>query len=128
MIVVTTYDRDEDIYRAMQSGAQSNLLKNMSTEEIVGNIRAVPAGEHPLPGNLAHRLADRMNRGDLSRREMEILQLLVKGQRNKEIAAALFIAEDTVKFHLKTIFSKLEVQRRSEAAVRAVLSGLVQVE
>ena len=128
VIVVTTYDRDEDIYRAMQSGAQSYLLKDMSMEAIVSNIRAVHAGEHPLAPNLANRLATRIKRGDLSQRELEILQLLVKGRSNKEMANSLSLSEDTIKFHLKSVFTKLSVQSRSEAAVRAVLNGIVQVE
>lgn len=127
MIVVTTYDRDEDIYRAMQSGAQSYLLKDMSTQEIVENVRAVYNGKHPLPAIVANRLATRLKRPDLNQREMEILQMLVKGRSNKEIGASLFLAEDTVKFHLKSLYSKLSVQSRSEAAVRAVLDGIVQV-
>lgn len=128
VIVVTTYDRDEDIYRAIESGAQSYLLKDMSTQEIVENIRAVYNGKHPLPAHVAERLASRLKRPELNQREVEILQMLVRGRSNKEIAASLFVADDTIKFHLKSLFSKLSVQSRSEAAVRAVLDGIVQVK
>ena len=128
VIVVTTYDADEDIYRAIQSGAQSYLLKDMSKEEIVRTIRAVHAGERPLPANVANRLADRLNREELSQRELEVLHLLVKGRSNKEIAAGLLISEDTVKSHLKSLFSKLDVQDRTEAAITAIRHGIVHLD
>ncbi len=125
VIVVTTYDSDEDIHRAIQSGAQSYLMKDMSKAEIVGAIRAVRAGEKPLPHAIATRLAARRRRPELTTREREVLQLIVKGRSNKEIAAALELAEDTVKSHLKTLFAKLDVQDRTAAAVRALQLGLV---
>lgn len=128
IIVITTYDRDEDLYRAIQSGAQSYLLKDMSKQEIVGTIRAVHVGRHHLATHLAERLAERQKRKDLTPREMEVLQLLVKGRSNKEIAAALFLAEDTVKIHLKTLYVKLGVQDRTEAAVTAIRHGIVHIE
>jgi DNA-binding NarL/FixJ family response regulator len=128
VIVVTTYDADEDIYRAIQSGAQSYLLKDMPKNEIVNTIRAVHAGEHPLPPQVASRLANRLKREELSHRELEVLQLIVKGRSNKEIAAALFISEDTVKSRLKNLFAKLDVQDRTEAAITAVRHGIVHLE
>jgi two-component system NarL family response regulator len=128
VIVVTTYDADEDIYRAIQSGAKSYLLKDMSKEEIVRTIRAVHAGQQPLPPNVADRLAKRLKREDLSQREMEALHLLVKGRSNKEIAAVLFISEDTVKCHLKSLFCKLDVQDRTEAAITAIRHGIVHLD
>lgn len=128
VIVVTTYDADEDIYRAIQSGAQSYLLKDMPKKEIVSTIRAVHAGERPLPPVVATRLANRLRREDLSQRELEVLQLIVKGRSNKEIAAALFISEDTVKSRLKTLFAKLDVQDRTEAAITAVRHGIVHLD
>ena len=128
VIVVTTYDRDEDIYRAIQSGAQSYLLKDMSKEEIIGTIRAVHSGEHRLAPTLAGRLAQRSQREELSHREMEVLQLLVKCRSNKEIASALEISEDTVKTHVRRLFSKLDVQDRTEAAISAIRQGIVNLE
>ena len=128
VIVITTYDWDEDIYRAMQSGASSYLLKDMSKDEIVGTIRAVHAGETKLPPSVANRLAQRRQRDDLTGRELEVLQLLTKGRSNKEIGAALFISEDTVKCHLKTLFAKLGVQDRTEAAICAIRHGIVHLE
>jgi two-component system NarL family response regulator len=128
VIVVTTYDGDEDIYRAIQSGAKSYLLKDMSRDEIAGTIRAVHNGQATLPPTVADRLAQRSQRAELTPREMEVLQLLSRGRCNKEIAAALFLSEDTVKSHLKTLFAKLGVQDRTEAAVSALRHGIIHLE
>ena len=125
VIVVTTFDSDEDIYRAIQSSAKSYLMKDMSKPEIVGTIRAVHAGQERLPASIAGKLAERRRRPELTLREMEVLQLLVKGRSNKEIASGLSIAEDTVKSHLKTLFTKLGVQDRTAAAVNAIRYGIV---
>ncbi len=127
VIVVTTYDADEDIYRAIQSGAKSYLLKDMSAAEIVGTIRAVYAGQGQLPASIADRLAERLRRPELTPREFEVLQRVVKGRSNKEIAADLAIAEDTVKSHLKTLFAKLGVQDRTAAAISAIRYGIVHL-
>ena len=127
VIVLTTFDADEDIYRAIQSGAKSYLLKDMSKVEIVGAIRAVHAGQDALPEGVAERLAERRRRQDLTSREVEVLQLLVKGRSNKEIASDLSLAEDTVKSHLKTLFAKLEVRDRTAAAIRAIRLGVVRL-
>jgi DNA-binding NarL/FixJ family response regulator len=128
VIVVTTYDADEDVYRAVQSGAQSYLLKDMSKDEIVGTIRAVHAGQSKLPCAVASRLAERLRREALTQRETNVLQLLVKGRSNKEMAQALGLSEDTVKFHLKSLFAKLGVEDRTEAAISAVRHGIVHIE
>lgn len=127
VIVVTTYDLDEDIYRAIQSGAKSYLMKDMSKAEIVGMIRAVHLGQEKLPPTIANRLAERRQRQDLTHREIEVLQLLVKGRSNKEISSDLLIAEDTVKSHLKTLFGKLGVQDRTAAAISAIQHGIVRL-
>ena len=128
IIVVTTYDLDEDIHRAIHAGAKSYLLKDMSREQIVETIRAVHRGESKLPPGVASRLEQRSRREELSQREMEVLQLVVKGRSNKEISTDLFISEDTVKYHLKTLFSKLGVQDRTEAAISAIRHGIVHLE
>jgi len=128
VIVVTTYDADEDIYRAIQSGAKSYLLKDMSKEEIVHTIRAVHDGQQPLSPMVVKRLAKRSQREELNQRELEALHLLVKGRSNKEIAATLFISEDTVKTHLKNLFHKLDVQDRTEAAISAIRLGIVHLD
>ena len=128
VVVLTTYDADEDIFRAMQSGARSYLLKDMSTEEIAGTIRAVHEGSTEVPPRIAERFAERAQRQSLSAREQEVLQFLVRGRSNKEIGAHLFISEETVKSHLKTLFAKLNVRDRTEAAIRAVRQGIVHLE
>lgn len=128
IIVLTTFDTDEDIYRAVQSGAKSYLLKDTPEDELAATIRAVHAGEPALPEKMAKRLAERQQRADLSPRETEVLQLLTKGRSNKEIAASLFVSEDTVKAHLKTLFAKLKVQDRTEAAISAIRHGIVHLD
>ena len=127
VIVVTTFDMDEDIYRAMESGAKSYLLKDTPMDEFAKTIRAVHAGEERLAPKLAERLAVRQKRPELSQREMEVLHFLVRGRSNKEIASSLFITEDTVKVHLKTLFVKLGVQDRTDAAITAIRRGIVQL-
>ena len=127
-IVVTTYDTDEDIYRAMQAGAQSYLLKDMSDEEVLSTIRAVHAGDARLPNNVAGLLAERMKREELTRREMEVLELLVKGRSNKEIGDVLGLTEAAVKFRLKGLFVKLGVKDRTEAVVSALRHGIFHLE
>jgi two-component system NarL family response regulator len=128
VIVLTTYDADEDIFRAVQAGASSYLLKDMSTEEIAGTIRSVQEGRPEVPARIAARLAERVQRQSLTAREQEVLQLLVRGRSNKEIGAQLFISEETVKSHLKTLFAKLKVRDRTEAAISAVRQGIVHLE
>jgi len=127
-IVVTTYDTDEDIYCAMQAGAQSYLLKDMSDEEVLSTIRAVYAGDARLPNNVAGLLAERMKREELTRREMEVLELLVKGRSNKEIGDVLGLTEAAVKFRLKGLFVKLGVKDRTEAVVSALRHGIFHLE
>lgn len=128
VIVLTTYEADEDVFRAMQSGAKSYLLKDMSTEEIAGTIRSVHLGGTELPPRIAERLAARAQRQDLTAREREVLQLLVRGRSNKEIGAQLHISDETVKSHLKTLFAKLNVRDRTDAAISAVRQGIVHLE
>jgi DNA-binding NarL/FixJ family response regulator len=127
IIVLTTFDADEDIYRAIQSGAKSYLLKDTPDDELASTIRAVHAGAEKLPLRVAKRLAERKQRADISPREMDVLHLLIKGRSNKEIGSALFVTEDTVKAHLKTLFSKLNVRDRTEAAISAIRHGIVHL-
>jgi len=128
IIILTTFDTDEDIYRAIQSGAKSYLLKDTPNVELAGTIRTVFAGQQTLPPRVANRLARRLQRADLTEIEMEVLQLLIKGRSNKEMAQSLFISEDTVKARLKTLFSKLKVHDRTEAAISAIRHGIVHLE
>ncbi len=128
VIVLTTFDTDEDVYRGLQSGAKSYLLKDMSTAEIIGTIRDVHADCADLPKVVADRLNRRQQRQALTNREQEVLHLLVKGRSNKEISAALSISEETTKSHLKTIFAKLGVRDRTDAAISAIRHGIVHLD
>lgn len=128
VIVLSTYDWDEDIHRAIQSGAKSYLLKDMSIEEIASTVRGVFAGDTPLPRLVAERLTERSRREQLTERERDVLESLIKGRSNKEIASSLYISEDTVKSHLKTLFGKLRVRDRTGAALEAIRHGIVHLK
>jgi two-component system NarL family response regulator len=127
-IVVTTYETDEDIYRAIRAGAQSYLLKDASGDEILKTIRTVHAGGAYLPDKMAKRLSERLKRENLNPSELTLLELLIKGRSNKEIAAAMSLPETTVKFYLRELFVKLGVQDRTEAVVSALRHGIVHLE
>jgi two-component system NarL family response regulator len=125
--VLTTYDGDEDIYRALQAGAQGYLLKDMFFEELEDAIRKVHAGARRLPPVIAERLAERMGASELTVRELEVLQEIVNGKSNKEIASSLRISEATVKSHINNILGKLGVTDRTQAATRALQRGIVHL-
>ena len=128
VIILTSFETDEDIYRAVQAGAHGYLLKDTSLREMVEAIRTVHAGKRYIPRDIAARLAERMMRTDLTPREIEILKLLSKGPTNKEIGRALSISENTVKNHVNSIIEKLEVSDRTEAATTAIQRGLISVD
>ena len=128
IIVNTTYDADEDIFRAIDSGAKSYLLKDMPKEKIFEVIREVHSGHEILPSEVEQRLRERMSRPELTKRELAVLELLAKGRSNKEIAGELFISEDTVKFRLKGLFSKLDVADRTAAVLAALRYGIVRLD
>ena len=125
VIVLTTYDGDEDIYRSVQAGAQGYLLKDMFFDELEAAIRKVHAGGRLIPGSVAERLAARTSSAQLTARELEVLQEIVAGKSNKEIALAFTISEATVKTHINNILSKLGVSDRTQAATTALQRGLV---
>jgi DNA-binding NarL/FixJ family response regulator len=127
-VVLTTYDGDEDIYRALKSGAKAYLLKGMTTEELIATIREVHAGRSHIPPAIAERLAERMGTEDLTPRESEVLEQIVAGKSNKEIATELAISEATVKTHINTLLSKLGVTDRTQAATAAIRRGIVPFE
>lgn len=127
LIVLTTYDGDEDIYRSLQAGAKGYLLKDVFFEELETAIRTVHAGSRHIPAAIAMRLAERMASSDLTTREMEVLELIVRGQSNKEIGASLTISEATVKSHINNILSKLGVADRTQAVTTAIQRGLVHL-
>jgi DNA-binding NarL/FixJ family response regulator len=120
LIVLTTYDGDEDIYRALEAGAQAYLLKDMICDEILAAIRAVHAGQRRIPAAVGTRLAERMTALGLSEREQRVLDLVATGKSNKEIAAALEITEATVKGHMTNVLGKLGVTDRTQAVITAI--------
>ena len=128
VIILTNYETDEDIYRAVQAGAQGYLLKNTSLREMIEAIRAVHSGKRYIPRHIASRLAERMVRTDLTARELEILKLLSKGPTNKQIGQVLGISDNTVRNHVLKIIEKLEVSDRTEAATVAIRRGLITME
>jgi two-component system NarL family response regulator len=127
LIVLTTYDGDEDIYRSLQAGAQGYLLKDMFFEELEEAIRKVHGGSRRIPAQVAERLAERMGSSDLTGRETEVLEEIVAGHSNKVIATRLNISEATVKSHINSILSKLGVSDRTQAATTALQRGLVHL-
>lgn len=126
-IVLTTYDGDEDIHRALAAGAQAYLLKGMPHNELVNAIRRVQAGLKYLPDPITKSLAERPPHSELSAREMEVLELIVKGRSNREIGEALGISEATVKWHVNLILSRLNVSDRTQATVAALQRGIVHL-
>jgi DNA-binding NarL/FixJ family response regulator len=128
IIVLTTYEGDEDIYRALESGAQAYLLKEMVRTELLQTIREVYSGKRHISPAVAARLAEHTPRVALSDRELQVLKHIAKGLRNKEIGAALNIAEDTVKIHIKNIFGKLNVIDRTQAVVSASQRGIIHLD
>src|SRR5258707_3475878 len=127
IIVLTTFDGDEDIYRAIQAGAKGYLLKDVPREGLMESIRRVHAGETSVPMHLVAKLAERVSGDTLSKREVEVLKLMAKGRSNKEIASALFISEGTVKSHGKAIFAKMNAVSRTEDVTDATRRGLIRL-
>jgi two-component system, NarL family, response regulator len=125
-IILTSFEADEDIYRAVQAGAQGYLLKDARQAEMIEAIRAVHSGRRYFPRDIAARLAERMTRTDLTAREVEVLQMLARGLTNKEIGSALDISRNTVRNHVNSIIEKLEVSDRTEAATTAILRGIIE--
>jgi two-component system NarL family response regulator len=127
MIALTTYGGDEDIRRALAAGVQAYLTKDVLHDELLKAIRAVYAGQTYLPAAVAAALAAQLPRPDLSAREIQVLELIVRGLANKQIAYSLSIAEHTVKNHVKNILSKLGVQDRTQAATAAIQRGIIHL-
>ena len=127
IVVLTTYDGDEDIYRAIKSGAKAYLLKDTARDALVDCVRRVHAGETYLPPPIAAKLAERISGAALSRREMEVLEGMAAGKSNKEIGGDLFISDGTVKTHVRSIFTKLDVVSRTEAIAASTRRGLIRL-
>jgi two-component system NarL family response regulator len=126
-IVLTTFDGDEDIYRSLQAGAKAYLLKGMTAEELVATIHVVHSGRTRIPTEIAEKLAERVSGQDLTARELGVLERIVAGRANKEIAADLNISETTVKSHVNSLLGKLGVADRTHAATVAIQRGIVHL-
>lgn len=126
-IILTTYKGDEDIYRGLEAGAQGYLLKGMRSRDLVEAIRTVNRGLRYLPKPVLDSLANRPPHSDLTPRELQVLHLIVRGMSNRAIADELGITPSTVKFHINTILSRLNVSDRTSAAVTALRRGIVEL-
>lgn len=127
VVVMTTFESEEDVHRAMKAGARGYLLKDSSQEEILDAIRRVSLGETYLPARIVQKVAEGLRKPELSPREIEVLQCVAAGKSNKEIGVHLYIAEGTVKTHVKSLLEKLAVVGRTAAIREAVHRGLVRL-
>jgi two-component system NarL family response regulator len=127
-IVLTTFDGDEDIYRALEAGARAYLLKGMTVEELTSAIKAVHAGKTRIAPNIAEKLAERMSGQTLTAREQDVLERIAAGRSNKEIASDLEISEATVKTHINSLLGKLGVGDRTHAATVALQRGIIHLK
>jgi DNA-binding NarL/FixJ family response regulator len=127
ILMLTTYDGDTEIHRAIQAGARGYVLKNSTGDELIPALRAVAAGKDWIPEEIANRLASRKRFEELTPRELQVLRQMATGQANKEIGDVLRITENTVKDHLKNILGKLRVADRTEAVTVAVQRGIIQL-
>lgn len=128
LIVLTTYDTEEDIYRGLRAGAMAYLLKDAPPHDLLSTIRAVANGQKHIPPQVAAKLAERMLTPELTERERDVLRELVAGRSNREIGAALAISEGTVRTHVQSILSKLGAQDRTQAVTMALRRGLMRLD
>jgi len=128
VLVLTTFDGDADIQRALEAGARGYLLKSMRRNTLIEAVRAVAAGQRYLPPATAARLVEGMESERLTSRELDVLKLLAQGHRNREIADALGLAEPTVKIHVNNLLRKLQVKDRTEATMVALRRGIIHME
>jgi len=126
VIVMTTYESEEDIRRALKAGAKGYLVKGTPPQQIRESVRRVAAGEAVIPPMIAAKLVESMARADLSARESQVLRYLANGRSNKEIGTILVISENTVKAHVKSILTKLDAIGRGEAIAIAIKRGLIK--
>jgi DNA-binding NarL/FixJ family response regulator len=127
IIILTSFEGDADIERALAAGARGYVVKGIVRDELLDAIRAVHAGKRHIPGPLAEKVAEHLGSEKLSERELQVLAEIAAGRRNKEIGAALCIAEDTVKMHVKNILEKLQVNDRTEAVTVALRRGILHL-
>ncbi|MEL6471844.1 MAG: response regulator transcription factor [Cyanobacteria bacterium J06623_4] len=128
IIILTTYDTDEDIYRGLQAGARGYILKDADFEDLVDAVRTVNQGKRYLPPNVALKLAERMDTEELTERERDVLNMMARGTSTAALAAALQLSEGTIKFHINHIFQKLGVNDRTQAIIIALRRGLIRLE
>jgi DNA-binding NarL/FixJ family response regulator len=128
IIVLTMYEGDEDIFRALQAGAATYLLKNTLSDDLVRVVREVDEGGNSLSADIASRLAMRTSDSRLTPRETDVLKLLATGMRNKEIAAHLGISEETTHSYIKSMFVKLKVQDRTAAVTVGLRRGIIHLD
>ena len=128
IVVLSSFGGTEDVFRAFQAGARSYFLKDVKGQDLVDAIRAVHAGQRPLPKEIASCLAERMPCPELSPRELEILKLIAHGESNKEIASRLAISEGTVRVHASNVFAKLGCNDRAQAVAVAFHRGIIWIE
>lgn len=128
LVALTTYDGDADIYRALDAGACGYLLKDMLGRELVQSIRAAASGRRVIPAAVANSLAEFTPRADLTAREVEVLALVAKGFRNKQIARVIGRTEGTVKVHLRHLMTKLGVEDRTEAVTLGLQRGIIHLD
>ena len=127
VVMLTTFEGDVEIQRALKAGARGYLLKSSPPEELVQTIRHVHAGKKGIPAQIATHLAEHMSDEDLTEREVEVLRHVAEGRRNRDIAEKLFISEETVKVHVKHIMDKLGASDRTQAVAIAVRRGIIQL-
>jgi len=127
IMMFTTFVRDTEIRRALAAGARSYVLKSMLPNDLTETIRQVHAGRKPIPPEVATRFAEHLSDDPLSEREVEVLELAMEGNRNRDIAERLFISEETVKAHIKHIMGKLGANDRTQAVTIAMQRGIIQI-
>jgi DNA-binding NarL/FixJ family response regulator len=127
VIVLTTFEGDVDVQRALKAGARGYLLKSMPPQQMLDMIRQVHAGKKCVPAEIASALVEHLGDEALSQREVEVLQQVATGHRNRDIAAKLFIAEETVKVHMKHIMDKLGANDRTQSVTIAARRGIIQL-
>jgi DNA-binding NarL/FixJ family response regulator len=127
VVVLTTFEGDAEIKRALAAGARGYLLKSMPPRELLDGIRQVHAGKKRIPAEVAARLAEHLSDESLTAREIEVLRQVASGNRNRDIAERLFISEETVKVHVKHIMDKLGANDRTQAVSIAIRRGIIQL-
>jgi two-component system NarL family response regulator len=127
ILVLTTFDGDEDIYRGLRAGARGYLLKDAEPDELLEAIRMISRGQKYIPSSVGAKLAERMSNPELSDRELEVIRLIALGKSNHDISTDLNISESTVKFHINRILSKLGVSDRTQAVIVALKRGIANL-